>query len=144
VRDVADLAGLTRGRLVHGAGMPFEVTFEPRGVRKRYFGLVTAAEFFESQRVVHEHNEYRRLKYSVHDFLAVEQFTIGVKDVTLFAAHAIGARQTNPRAHLAVVCTHRGIIEFGNLFARLTRLHLEFFARAEDTTAWVEAALEEE
>ena len=65
--------------------MAFDLVWEPSGVWRRYSGRLTAADLLASLNQVQIDPRYDTLRYSLNDFLAVENVddVSGIMDVVI-------------------------------------------------------------
>lgn len=110
--------------------MSYEITIEHRGVYKRFWGVVTAAEFEQAIAEVQNLPDFDRLRYTINDFSAVTAHDITPQDVTLFVAYGLGAQFSNAKVQLLIVTDQPSIIELVSTnYAPRLDYPLSFFAR---------------
>jgi hypothetical protein len=112
--------------------MPFEITWEPRGVYKKVWGEVTAQEFMQSIAAQQNDPRFDSLKYAINDFLGVEKIHITESDVHMFAATAIGASYSNPKLKIVIAATHPGVLALVREYAKVVPYPLEFVTSLEE------------
>jgi hypothetical protein len=83
--------------------MPYEITREPLGVHKRFWGVVTVAEFMASVREFHSEPHFERMRYTINDFSQTERFALNEGPIEDTAAVNLGANFTNPRYRVLAV-----------------------------------------
>ncbi len=118
--------------------MPFEITWEPNGIYKKFRGQVTATEFMKAIAALHGDSRFDSCRYSINDFLAVEGHNISELDVKKYAGFAIGAASTNPNIKVAVVTTDEQIIGLVNFYSAPGRspFPLKVFASLAEAKEW--------
>jgi hypothetical protein len=91
--------------------MPFDLTWEPRGVYRRYFGHVTVSERRQSFDLICGDWRFDNLLYSITDYLAAQSYEITPLATKEIAALHIAPLHTNPRIVLAAVAVDARVIE---------------------------------
>ncbi len=118
--------------------MSYEITIEHRGVYKRFWGVVTAAEFEQAIAEVQNLPDFDRLRYTINDFSAVTAHDITPQDVTLFVAYGLGAQFSNAKVQLLIVTDQPSIIELVSTnYAPRLDYPLSFFATVADARKWL-------
>lgn len=118
--------------------MPYEVTLEHRGVYKRFWGVVTAAEFEQAIADVQNLPDFDSLRYTINDFLAVTGHHITPRDVTMFVAYGLGAQFSNAKVMLLIVTDQPSVIELVSTnYAPRMDYPLSFFATVADARKWL-------
>ncbi len=97
--------------------MSFELTWQPKGVVKRFFGNVTSDELLGS--VIQTEGDYRfdDLRYVINDFTECTGYSISTEIVDSIAAIDSGAALTNPHIKIAVVATNAEMIALAQQYA---------------------------
>lgn len=85
--------------------MPFEISWEPRGVYRRYFGQLSGHDLVASFSATHDDERFERLRYNINDFLGVEGLDLDESVLVHVAAVTHGAFVSNPKIKAAVVIT---------------------------------------
>jgi hypothetical protein len=96
--------------------MPVEILWEERGVRRRYSGVVTAAEFLESIVTVQRDPRFDGLVYSILDTLDVARTDVSGIDIKSVAAHSIGALNSNSSIKVAVIASDPAVLAMVRIF----------------------------
>ena len=82
--------------------MAYEIAWEPRGVWRKYSGTLAPEDLVASVDEVQSDERYDTLRYSINDFLSVEN----VEEVALILdqvlAKAIGGAFSNPQLVMAM------------------------------------------
>ena len=91
--------------------MPCEITWEPRGVWRRFNGCMSAEDLLRSIEVVHGDPRFDDLRYSLNDFLDVTVSEIDPDTLLSSAAQAIGATLSNNRLVMLMVVADPAIRE---------------------------------
>ncbi len=98
--------------------MAYEVVWEPRGVWRRFSGMLTPSDLVASVDEVQGDPRYDSLRYSINDFLAVENAAeiAGILDLVL--AKAIGGALSNPNLVMAIVARSETVVSHAKMFLR--------------------------
>jgi hypothetical protein len=91
--------------------MPFDLTWEPRGVYRRYYGEVTVSERRLSFDLICGDRRFDDLRYTVTDYLAAEHYEITPQATKEIAALHIAPLRTNPRILIAAVAVDARIVQ---------------------------------
>ncbi len=123
--------------------MPYEITWEMRGVYRRYFGRLTDQEFVQAVREVEGSPRFYDIRYAILDFLDTEEFLIrdaSFLDVT--AALNAEAAKNNPYIKVAVVAVSPSVLKLVDAYKahRLRPFATEVFATLEEARLWVAVA----
>lgn len=118
--------------------MPVEMNWEPRGVRSRFFGAVTAADLLHHVIEVCRHPDFSQLRFSILDFRDAKD-EVNDKDLFEVRAQIIGAQVTNPHILVAALTTDPGAIEHLTRFIRLGALNrqIQIFSTPELAMDWI-------
>lgn len=90
--------------------MPFELTWEPGGVYRRYVGHVTIAERRRSFDQICADPRFDELQYTITDYRDAERYDISPDATAEIAALHIGPVQTNPNIVIAAVAVDEQIV----------------------------------
>ena len=122
--------------------MAFDISWEPRGLVRRYWGDVTIAERRESFEQIFADPRFDELQFTITDYLDVRQYEITSEATEEIAALHIGAVQTNPRILIAAVATDARVIEAIQHFIQLdmTPSPYRIFSSVADARAWIAQA----
>lgn len=101
--------------------MSYELIWEPRGVIKRYYGVLTSTDLVEPVERTEADPRFDRLRYVINDFLAVERMELAPFAVEHVAAVDHAAAKTNQNIWIAVVTTAGEVIELVERYAELSR-----------------------
>ncbi|MFM7274049.1 MAG: hypothetical protein ACKO4A_09350 [Gammaproteobacteria bacterium] len=121
--------------------MAWEVIWEPRGVWRVFSGTLELGDLLSSVDVVQKDGRYDSLRYSINDFLAVEQFndpdgiTRGVDQVL---GQAIGGSFSNSKLVMAIVATKPQIVAVAQIFLGGVPYPVRLFSTVEEARVWVE------
>jgi hypothetical protein len=97
--------------------MGYEITWETRGARKRFFDHVTDAELMRSVEDIESDPRFDSVRYVVNDFLAVASFSVSEENVLTISAIAGAASISNPNIKVAIVATDTGVLALAELYA---------------------------
>lgn len=118
--------------------MPLEMIWEPRGVRTRFFGSVTAADLLHHVREICRHPDFRDLRFSFLDF---RDATDAVDDANLLDVRAelIGSQYANPKILVAAITADHAVIRHLTLFISFGVLsrQIQIFSTPEAAMDWV-------
>jgi len=118
--------------------MPYAITWHKRGAYKKFSGHITAAEFLESISVVNCHPDYDTFKFTANDFLAVSSYEVTADDVTLFAAHGLGAKVSNQHVVMAIITKDADITRIVQaLYAPLTEYDIGYCENLAEAREWL-------
>jgi len=97
--------------------MAYEINWEPRGVVKRFFGIVKAGEVLAAVVRVEADERFDSLRYVINDLSSVDGFEITHGEVEEVAAIDKAASLTNPGIRIAVVATLPEIVMAARAYA---------------------------
>jgi hypothetical protein len=119
--------------------MPFDLTWEPRGVYRRYWGDVTIAERRQSFERIFADARFDDLLFSITDYLDVGSYEITDEATEEIASLHVGATQTNPRVLIAAVVTDTRIIQAIEHFIALDMVPTPYriFPNLAEARAWI-------
>lgn len=120
--------------------MPYELTWEPSGVYRRYFGVVTIAERGASFDAICGDWRFDSLRYTITDYLAVTQYDVTTAATAEIAALHVGPLITNPRIRMAAVAVRQDVIEAIREFMDhgYTKVPYRIFGTVEEARRWVQ------
>lgn len=119
--------------------MPFELTWEPRGVYRRYFGAVTIAERqFSFERICGD-ARFDTLRYTITDYLGVDSYEISRDATEEIAALHVAPLLTNPHIVIAAVTSDERIVaEIKHIIGMgIFRQPYRTFATMDAARAWI-------
>jgi hypothetical protein len=90
--------------------MPYELTWEHRGVYRRYFGDVTIVERRHSLDSIFANPRFDSLRFTITDYLDVDSYEITDEATEEIAAMHVAPLLTNPRIVIAAVTVDERII----------------------------------
>jgi hypothetical protein len=119
--------------------MAFDLTWEPRGVYRRYWADVTIAERRESFETIFADPRFDDLMFTITDYLDVRHYEVTDEATEEIAALHVGATHTNPRLRIAAVVTNPLIIRAIEHFIALEMVPTPYrvFATVSDARAWI-------
>lgn len=122
--------------------MPVDITWEQRGVFRRYWGEVTIAQRRASFEAIAGDPRFDDLLYTITDYLGVSAYEITAEDTAEIAALHVGPTMTNPRLLMAAVVTDPRIVQAIEEFIALdfTRTPYRIFADLPSARAWITRA----
>ncbi|MES2714547.1 MAG: hypothetical protein V4795_02200 [Pseudomonadota bacterium] len=119
--------------------MPFTLAWEPGGVYRRYVGRVTAKERERSFDLICGDPRFDDLRFSITDYLAVDDYEISADATEEIAARHIAPLRTNPHIVIAAVVVDARIIAAIEHFIALRFIAQAYriFATVDEARAWI-------
>lgn len=99
--------------------MPYEHTWEPKGVLRRLWGQVTGPEFVRAAEELAAHPRFDEFRYLLNDFREATGHSIDERALENLAAIRFGSMFTNPRIRVAVVSSHPDVLALVGATQRL-------------------------
>ena len=96
--------------------MAYEIAWEPRGVWRKYSGTLAPEDLVASVDVVQRDERYDTLRYSINDFLAVENVADIAVILDQVLAKAIGGAFSNPQLVMAIVARGDSVLSHARMF----------------------------
>lgn len=120
--------------------MPVEIRWEPGGVCRRYFGVVTIAERRQSFAQVCSDARFDELRFAITDYRDVDVYETSLQATEETAALHIAPLQTNPKILLASVATDERVVTAIQTFISLGFISQPYriFPMMEDARTWIE------
>ena len=118
--------------------MPYSMTWEPKGVLKRFAGTVSWPEYARSQEEVLGDPRVDDIRYIINDLLDVESYSITPDEAEYSAAITRGASMSNPRVRITYVTRDARIMLLVMTVRALTPYQLKTFPTLDDARAWCE------
>ena len=120
--------------------MPVEITWEPRGVYRRYFGHVTIEERRRSFDQICADPRFDELRYAITDYLGVDDYEITSQATKEIAALHIGPSLTNTNIVIAAVVVDPRIVAAIEHFIslRFTGQPYRIFPTVAAARAWID------
>ncbi len=121
--------------------MPYKLSWEPRGVYRRYLGDVTIAERRHSFDRICADPRFDDLRYTITDYLDVGRYEITDEATEEIAAMHVGPMRTNPRIVIAAVVVDARIIAAIQHFISLEYIRQPYriFPTADAAREWTGA-----
>ncbi len=119
--------------------MPVELSWEPRGVYRRYFGDVTIDERRASFDRICADPRFDDLRYTITDYLGVGSYEITRDATEEIAALHVAPCKTNPYITIAAICVDARIVEAIEHFISLgfVKQPYSIFPTAPAARAWI-------
>jgi hypothetical protein len=119
--------------------MPFEIVWESRGVCRRYFGTLLAAEIQRSIEMICEDARFDDLRYCICDYRDVTRVGSSGEELAVATAQLRGATRTNPNIIAAVVATQPAMLAGLNALPLLQSgpNPSAVFATPDEAHAWI-------
>ena len=124
--------------------MPYEITWEERGVYRRYFGHTDGAELARSVQEVELDIRFDQIRYVLNDMLASEGINVTEEAVTEISAIDGGAELSNPNIRIAIVADKPALLAVGEAYiaAALNTYPTRLFFTLEEARAWLAEPVE--
>ena len=121
--------------------MPFDLSWEDRGVYRRYFGDVTISERRRSLDLICTDDRFDGLRYTITNYLDVAEYEVSDEATAEIAAFHIGPLMTNPHIVIAAVATQPKIIAAIERFIELGLIKQAYRVFTTDAAArgWIRA-----
>jgi hypothetical protein len=122
--------------------MAYDLSWEPRGLYRRYWGQVSIAERRESFERVFADPRFDELLYAITDYLDVQHYEITPEATVEIAALHVGPTATNPQIVIAAVVTDPRIVQAIEHFISLDMITAPYrmFATVAAAREWVSQA----
>jgi hypothetical protein len=119
--------------------MPYSLSWEPKGVYKKFTGVVTGAELVDSVKEVAEDVRFAVARYEVSDYLSAERTDFSQDALNEVRAVRIGSISRNPAIRVAIVTLDTEIQQriYSTIAARLTLHQTKVFTALPEAEAWV-------
>jgi hypothetical protein len=122
--------------------MPYSLTWEPRGLVRRYHGDVTIDERRRSFEAICGDPRFDDLRYTITDYLEVRQYEVTPQATLEIAAFHLGPYRSNPNIRIAAVAVRADVLaaihEFRAL--RIAPQPYEVFGTLHEARQWVGGA----
>lgn len=118
--------------------MPVEMAWEPRGVRSRFFGRVTAADLLHHVQEICRRPDFPDLRFSILDFRnAID--AVDDADLLELNAQLIDSQYWNPRILVAAITSDPQVINHLTRFIGLGVLNrqIQVFSTPEAAMDWI-------
>lgn len=119
--------------------MPYELTWEPGGVLRRYLGDVTVAERQRSFEAICGDARFDSLRYTITSYLDVTRYEVDRRATEEIAAMHIAPLATNPHIAIAAVAVNRVVIDAIEHFISLDFIGAPYrvFDTEKEARAWL-------
>lgn len=119
--------------------MPYSLTWEDRGVYKKFTGVVTSAELVQSVNDVAYDMRFGKALYEVSDYLSADSTAFSQDALNEVRAVRIGSFQRNPKIKVAIVTLDIEIQQriFSTIAGRMTLHQTKVFSSLSEANAWV-------
>jgi hypothetical protein len=125
--------------------MPYHIDREPQGVVVRLWGDCTGLDVEHAMRDMHNHPDFDRLRYVIHDSLSCQSLIFDTHEPELLAATDLGASFTNENVCIGVAATHPDVLNYLSAYvaAQASPYPTRLFDNLDDVRAWVNSMLEQ-
>lgn len=119
--------------------MPFAIVWEPLGVYKRYWGVITVSEFIDSSAVLHGDRRFDSIRYVINDYLGVAGHEVSEEAIAGIAAISMRGQATNANIRIALVTTDSRIRELAWQFSSrtLASYPTQLFSTVTEARDWI-------
>lgn len=119
--------------------MPFEIVWEPLGVYKRYWGVVTVSEFIDSSAKLHGDRRFDSIRYVINDYLGVESHEVSEVAIAGITAISVEGQATNANIRIALVTSDSRIKELAWQFSSrtLASYPTQLFSTVTEARGWI-------
>ena len=119
--------------------MALEITWEPYGVYRRFYGAMTRDDLARSVSEVHTSAKFDKLYYSINDLSGVTDILIDADVVEDAAVQAMGASLSNKRLIMAFVANNEKALALARTFSNPTyqSFPAQYFATLNEARAFV-------
>ncbi|MCG8527086.1 MAG: hypothetical protein MI748_11935 [Opitutales bacterium] len=83
--------------------MPYQIQWEKKGVRWKFFGKVTSKETLASNMEIYGNSKFDGIRYQIADFSDVTDFEFSSEDMKKIAYFDQAASKSNPRVKVALI-----------------------------------------
>lgn len=116
--------------------MPYEMTWEPRGVYKRFHGVVPFQEYMRSQERVLADPRADDIRYVINDLIEVDSYSVTDDQAEYAAAITRGASISNPRLQIAYVTTDSRVLMLIKAASIISSYALHAFPTRVEARKW--------
>jgi hypothetical protein len=96
--------------------MAYELVWEPRGVWRRFSGTLVPEDLMASVDTVQRDPRFDSLRYSINDFLDVDNVADIAPILDQVLAKAIGGAHSNTRLVMAILARGEAVLSHARLF----------------------------
>jgi hypothetical protein len=117
----------------------YEVVWKPRGVIKRFFGLLTDHDMLQSVLDTESDRRFDDLRYVINDFTGITGSSVTMPTIEDISVADSGAARSNPGIRIAVVTSDPGIEALTNHYANspLNTYETRIFPSLEAAQDWL-------
>lgn len=116
--------------------MTCEITWEERGVYKRFSGFVSYGEYQRSQEQVLADPRTDSLRYIINDASEIEGFAGSAEDAEYSAAFNLGSSLSNPHIRIAFVTRDLRLIAMIKVASIVSSYPIRIFPTLAEARAW--------
>lgn len=113
--------------------MAHKITWEPKGVYRRFNGIVTGEEILESNLTLQANPRFDEINYVLNDFTQVSDHTITLSDTNAYAVTDEIASHKKPHLKIAIVVTRKDHFELADTYCDLMK-SMKYEAKISKTT----------
>ena len=126
--------------------MPYEIEWTKKGVRWKFFGIVTSEEALQSNLAIYGDSRFDTIRYQIADFSEVEELRLDEKDMKKIAFLDKAAARSNARISVAIIAPSvraKQILADYAKYSYDTPWNTKLFETAEDAGNWIEREVEQ-
>jgi len=122
----------------------YELSWESKGLVKRFFGDVTDKQFIDAVIESESDARFDGLRHVINDFRDVESFVFTPDDVDYVAAIDNAAAVSNPHIRIAVITSNPEIIALATQYAEspMNVYPTRIFATLADARSWLDSSID--
>ncbi|MEQ9824374.1 MAG: hypothetical protein ABQ298_08315 [Puniceicoccaceae bacterium] len=120
--------------------MPYQISWEDRGLRWRFYGKVTSQECVQSNLDIYGDARFDSLRYQIADFSEVTELSLNERDMQKIAYLDKAACRSNPRIKVALVApseTARELLQAYTHHASDSPWQSQVFSTVEQAEQWL-------
>ena len=116
--------------------MAYELMREARGIYCKYSGHCDLKELLQAFVSYSEQPDFETVRYALHDFSAIDDFSYTEDVMVDISAHTVGASLSNQKLVPAVIATDAQALAVLAHYKALTKRHVELFSTLEEARKW--------
>lgn len=126
--------------------MPYGIKWTKKGIRWKFFGIVTSAEALESNLAIYGDSRFDSIRYQIADFTEVEELRLDDKDLKKIAFLDKAAARSNPRISVAIIAPGEALQQILTDYAKYshdTPWKTKLFETTKSAEDWIEQLVEQ-
>ena len=125
--------------------MPYQIIWEGRVVRWKFFGTVTSREAVQSNMEIYGDPRFDNIRFQIADFSEVEALQFEEKDMKKVAFLDKAAGRSNPNIHVAIIAPSentRNLLEAYSKYSVDSPWTVTVFDSCEQADHWLSVKIE--